>query len=321
VSRNLPELEAYSDLVALYSKPNQFVSLLEKSLLEDEPNLVTSRKEVARQNTWEDRYEKMAQSVEEFYGRVSIIIVTFNNLEYTRLGLQSILDKTIYPNYEIIFVDNGSAPEVTGYLKLMEASYSEKIKVVLNGENLGFAAANNIGIRMAVSSEFIILLNDDVIVTPGWLSVLIGHLYDKQIGMVGPVTNAIWNEARIDVTYNHLEDVDMFAREYTLQHHGETFDIELLAMYCVAMRRQLTEEVGPLDERYAIGMFEDDDYALRVGELGYRIICARDVFVHHVGAGSFKQMTHEEYMKIFDENRRRFEKKWNREWEPHQTFT
>jgi GT2 family glycosyltransferase/serine/threonine protein kinase len=318
VSRDLPELGPYSDLVALYSKPDQFVNLLEESLSEDSPDHVASRKEVARQNTWEDRYEKIAQEVEGLYGRASIIVVTFNNLEFTRLGLQSILDKTIYPNYEMIIVDNGSGPELTGYLKQMETEFSDRVKVILNKENLGFAAANNIGIGMAASSEFVVLLNDDVIVTPGWLSALIGHLNDKHIGMVGPVTNTIWNEARIDVTYSQLEDVDAFAYAYTNQHHGETFEIKLLAMYCVAMRKQLTDDVGPLDERYAIGMFEDDDYALRVSELGYRIICARDVFVHHVGAGSFRQIPQEEYMQLFNQNKRRFEEKWNREWEPHQ---
>jgi GT2 family glycosyltransferase len=88
----------------------------------------------------------------------------------------------------------------------------------------------------------------------------------------------------------------------------------MLAMYCLAMRRQVFEEIGPLDEQFGIGMFEDDDYSLRAQKKGYRVICVEDVFIHHYGRSSFSRLNEEDYRRLFDENRRRFETKWNTTW-------
>jgi GT2 family glycosyltransferase len=86
------------------------------------------------------------------------------------------------------------------------------------------------------------------------------------------------------------------------------------------MRRSvIIDEVGLLDERFGIGMFEDDDYALRVKQKGYKVICAEDVFVHHWGRASFSKLSQEEYQRLFDENRRKFEEKWGMQWEPHRS--
>jgi GT2 family glycosyltransferase len=246
-----------------------------------------------------------------------VIIVSYNNLELMQRTLASILEKTEYPNYEVIVVDNGSGPEVTDYLEEMAAEYPDQIKVVLNGRNVGFAAANNIGITMATASEYIVLLNNDVIVTRAWLTTLIGHLADEQIGLVGPVTNSCGNEARIDVDYADISGIDAFAARYTSAHASQIFDIGVLAMYCVALRRAVVDEIGPLDEIFGVGMFEDDDYALRIREAGYRVVCAEDVFIHHFGRASFAKMEDEAYKQLFEENKRLFEQKWNRPWVPH----
>jgi GT2 family glycosyltransferase len=76
--------------------------------------------------------------------------------------------------------------------------------------------------------------------------------------------------------------------------------------------------VGPLDEQFGIGMFEDDDYSLRVKKCDLRVVCAADVFVHHFGQAAFKELiTNGVYDALFTENRRRFESKWNVRWIPH----
>ena len=88
----------------------------------------------------------------------------------------------------------------------------------------------------------------------------------------------------------------------------------MLAMFCVAMRREVYEKVGPLDEQFGIGMFEDDDYAIRMRRAGYRLLCVDDVFIHHKGRASFSLLDSNSYDRAFAENRNRFEAKWNTEW-------
>ena len=89
-------------------------------------------------------------------------------------------------------------------------------------------------------------------------------------------------------------------------------------MFCVALRLETYDLIGPLDEQFGIGMFEDDDYTQRIRTAGLRVICAADVFVHHFGQAAFKKLIENgQYNEIFDENRRRYEAKWNVEWIPH----
>ena len=76
------------------------------------------------------------------------------------------------------------------------------------------------------------------------------------------------------------------------------------------MRREVFESVGPLDERFGIGMFEDGDYCRRVRAAGLEIRCARDAFVHHWQMASFRRMPREAYLALYERNRRLFEEKW-----------
>jgi GT2 family glycosyltransferase len=245
------------------------------------------------------------------FPRVSVIVVTFNNREWNRACLASLRRYTEWPNLEIVVVDNGSTDGSADWLKEELKRDVEAFRLVANPENLGFGPAVNQGLA-AARGEFLCLLNNDTLVTRGWLSSLLAHLRrDPRVGLVGPSTNEIMNEAKVPVAYTNLAQLPAWARLFTSHHRGEVFPLPMLAMFCVLMRRSLYDEVGPLDERFSIGMFEDDDYCYRVRLAGYEILCARDAFVHHRGRGSFEKLGEERYLDIFRENEQRYLDKWN----------
>ena len=247
----------------------------------------------------------------------SIIIVSYNNLALTRLCLASVLRHTAGQAYEVIVVDNASSDATPEFLRQL-AARNASVRVLLQRENLGFARANNLALAQA-RGDVLVLLNNDAIVTPGWLSRLGWHLRDQNVGMVGPITNHIGNEAQIRVPYQTWAEMEEFAAQLAQNYDRQVADIPVLAMFCVALRRDVYEQLGGLDERYATGMFEDDDYARLVRQQGFRLLCAADVFVHHFGQAAFGKLVRSgAYDRLFDENRRRFETKWQTRWQPHQ---
>ncbi len=247
----------------------------------------------------------------------SIVIVTYNNWDDTKLCLDSIFAKTGDLEFEVIVVDNASHDGTKEHLQAY-ADNHPNLRLIFNSHNAGFARANNQGASVA-QGQYLVFLNNDTVVTPGWLQGLIHHLQDAQVGMVGPVTNSASNESRILVDYDQdsLDGLDSFAERYTAEHAGIAFDIQVLAFFCVAMRYAVFEEIGPLDERFGIGMFEDDDYAMRLRQRDYRILCVEDVYIHHSGGKSFLQLDFADYWRLFRENRAKFEEKWQVKWQPH----
>ena len=279
---------------------------------------VEQRLTFARTHTWHERFAALEPVVRNSFPSASMIIVTYNNLPFSRLCLQSLYSHTDWPNFEVIVVDNASTDGTREYLREAEQQFPH-LRVVLNEANLGFAAANNIGLQIA-RGEYLVLLNNDTVVVRGWLSTLIRHLAaDASIGLIGPATNETCNEAQVPVGYRQLKEMPAWAAEFARQYDGHTFDIPMLAMFCVAMRRTTFAEIGSLDERFGIGMFEDDDYSLRMRNGGYRVVCAVDAFVYHFGCASFQKLKESGmYQRVFTENRRRYEAKWNVVWTPHQ---
>jgi GT2 family glycosyltransferase len=134
--------------------------------------------------------------------------------------------------------------------------------------------------------------------------------------LIGPVTNNIGNEARIQVTYSDMAEMRKIAARYTLSHVGENFQTRTAAFFCAMMARNVYQEVGPLDEAFGIGFFEDDDYCRRVAQLGLRIVCAEDVFIHHFLSASFGKLRSEERRAQFERNLEIYEEKWGK-WIPH----
>jgi GT2 family glycosyltransferase len=251
---------------------------------------------------------------EKSVANASIIMVTFDNLVISRLSLETLLAYT--GDCEIVVVDNGSSDGTVGYLKELSAR-NPRVRPFFNAQNVGFARATNQGIA-AARGDVLVLLNNDALVPPGWLSRLVGYLDGENVGAVGPVTNRIGNEAQLDVacrTYGDFLDV---AAKVAATRAGTAFDIPTLTMFCFAIRRKIFEQIGQIDERFAVGTLEDDDYSLRLKQAGLRLLCAEDVFVYHFGEASFgKLVTDGSYARLLLENKKRFEQKWNRPWAPY----
>jgi GT2 family glycosyltransferase len=246
---------------------------------------------------------------------VSVVVVTFDGLPFTRLCLETLLGGDAGCSLEVVVVDNASHDGTRGYLERL-ASSDSRVRLVLNERNAGFAAALNCGIAHARASH-LVLLNNDVVAPPGAVGRLVRHLEDESLGLVGPVSNDAATEAEIDVDYRTLGGLVAAAGERATAHAGCLSDVRMLTLFCVALRRAVFERVGPFDEGYGLGLFEDDDYSLRVERAGLRIVCAEDVLVHHLGAAAFGALPSGAYGQLFRANRERFESKWNVTWQQH----
>jgi GT2 family glycosyltransferase len=296
-------------LVRLAASPEDFVREIEAAAAGaavEAPRL----RAFARDNTWDHRVEELDGWIRELYPRVSIVLVTHDGIALTRLCLESLDRRTDWPTLEILAVDNGSTDGTRQWLEEEASRRGENFQPIAFSENRGFAPAVNAA-AAAARGEYLCLLNNDTIVTRGWLSALVRHLErDPGLGMVGASTNETANAAKVEVGYRDPEDLEPWARAFTRAGAGRAEAIDMLTMFCVLMRREVFKAVGPLDERYAVGMFEDDDYSRRLRDRGLRLAVARDSFVHHWGRGTFGRLPDSEYRRIYEENRRRFEGKW-----------
>ncbi|MCC6443904.1 MAG: glycosyltransferase family 2 protein [Armatimonadetes bacterium] len=239
--------------------------------------------------------------------KTSVIIVTYNGLEdCTRPCLESLFGAG-GPEFEAVVVDNGSTDGTRGFL--LEAARSEpRLIPVLNGQNRGFAGGNNDGIRRASGDAFI-LLNSDTRVTKRWIQGLTGPLFkDPSIGLTGPVSNAVGNEQRIHAPGQTPGEVLEAGMEWAAMSRGDRFETERLSFFCAALRRETFERIGPLDEEFGLGFYEDDDYCLRASRAGFRLACAEDVFIYHRGSASFGRAP-EATRKLMESNRRLLERK------------
>jgi len=310
VASGLPELERLAPEVECVGSGEELVAALDRAVERiGGRDGAERRRELARENRWEVRLDAFEGALVALYPKVSILMVTFNAVAVTRLCLDRLAAVTEYPAYEVIVVDNGSNDGTPAWLA-DEASRRDNLWVVPNPENRGFPAATNQAAREA-TGELLCLLNNDTVPTSGWLSVLVrAALADPSIGMVGPVTNAIGNEARIKVGYDDLGELDGWAAQWVRAHRGEGFEIPMLALFCALVRRDVWDRVGELDERFGVGMFEDDDYARRLHAAGLRLVCRRDAFVHHWQQASFGSMDEAAYRELFERNRQAFNAKW-----------
>ncbi len=239
---------------------------------------------------------------------VSIIMLTFNALEFTKKCVESIQEYTKNP-HEIIFVDNGSKDGTKKYLRQLIKKH-QNYQLISNNKNQGFAEGNNQGVKKA-KGKYILLLNNDVEVSNGWLESMVRSLeLDEKIGMVGPITNMISGLQQVSqIDYTDQNGFHQFAQKVRQQNEGVITPRRRIAGFAVLMEKMLYEEIGGFDTSFGTGNYEDDDLCLRVWEKGYAIMVDESTFIHHYGSRTFDE-NKIDYKKSLKNKENIFSKKW-----------
>lgn len=249
-------------------------------------------------------YPEDQELSEETQSLTSIVILTYNKLDYNKLCIESIRQYTKQGSYELIVIDNNSKDGTAEWLQSQQ-----DITFILNTENVGFPAGCNQGIRLA-KGDSILLLNNDTVVTPNWLINLRRCLFSAgDIGAVGAVTNSCSNFQSIYCEYGSIEDMISFARQVNRPNPACWEDRTRLVGFCMLIKAEVIKKIGLLEEAFSPGNYEDDDYCLRIRHAGYRLVLCRDTFIHHFGSISFgEQATH--FNNLLETNRQKFIEKW-----------
>lgn len=235
----------------------------------------------------------------------SIIIPTYNGLELLKSCIAAIRRHTDDATpYEIVVADNGSTDGTASFCA------SERIRFVRLPANRGFPAACNAGMRAACGDD-LLLLNNDVTVTPRWLRNLHAALHsDAGIGIVGPMTNYASGIQQVNVDFRDMEHFQELAAANNQPDPGRWREVRRIVGLCMMFSRDMMETVGLLDEAYSPGHYEDDDYCYRARLAGYRLLACGDVLVHHQGSASFKKTDRDQWSRLIERNRKLFIHKW-----------
>jgi GT2 family glycosyltransferase/glycosyltransferase involved in cell wall biosynthesis len=234
---------------------------------------------------------------------LTVVIPVHNGLALTQQCVETIRRYTEIP-CGILIVNNGSTDDTFDWC------WRDHLECIGFSENRGFAAACNAGIRAALG-EYVVILNNDTLVSPGWAERLLAHLdRNRTIGLVGPSTNYASSLQQIESSYNGLEEYLAFAKRIARQYAGKAEAVDRLVGVCLAARRELFEEVGLFDERFGMGNYEDDDFCMRVRQRGYMLLWAKDVFIHHIGSQTFAAVQ-TDYQGLLTRNREILRQKWD----------
>lgn len=223
---------------------------------------------------------------------ISIIIPTYNNHEWTRECVEAVRENT--QDYEIVIVDNGSTPPIEGAAVRFEA-------------NLGFPIAVNHGIRVS-KGDVICLLNNDVIVTPGWANRLLAAL--EKYDIAGPMCNYVAGK-QVTSTPIYYDKQGLYerARAFNEQRKGMELEVNWIIGFCFMFRKSLYDAIGGFDESLWPCSGEEIDFCLRARSKGYRVGIVQDIYMHHEGSVTFRELD-EDYNAIVERNDKHLASKW-----------
>ena len=210
---------------------------------------------------------------------ISVIVPVWNGRSHLADCLDSVLSQAGV-DLEIWAVDNASADDSAGWL----ADHYSQIHLIRNSSNRGFSGACNIGLR-AAQGNILLLLNQDTMLKPGCLAAILQAFTDQQIGVVG--CKILYPD---DKTIQHAGGKVDFPLGFTLHYgrgepDGDAWDqprrVDYVTGAAMAIRRDVLERIGFLDEGFWPGYFEDVDFCLRARAAGFGVWYAPAAVLRH----------------------------------------
>ncbi|MBB6453997.1 GT2 family glycosyltransferase [Salirhabdus euzebyi] len=221
--------------------------------------------------------------------KVDILLPIYNSYDDTKNCIESIMKNTVNGTYNLYLLDDNSPEE---NIKVLTSYYSDRYPFIIsvrNKTNLGFPGNVNNGFH--ISENDVVVLNSDTIVTEGWLNKLIQvATSDEKIAAVNPMSN-YGLISGLPTPNNEIND--LFENNDIINAFNNNTEIgyvesPLLIGYCMYMKRAVLREIGDFDaETFKRGYGEESDWCMRARQSGYKLVVAKDAFVHHIGGVSF----------------------------------
>jgi GT2 family glycosyltransferase len=230
---------------------------------------------------------------------VAIIVLNWNTAQDTLECVDS-LKRLSYQNFSVIVIDNGSTDDSVTVLRAEEQDYL----LVETGVNLGYAGGNNVGARLGLErgADAIWFLNNDTVVDPDSLSVMVDTLQLDRVGVVGSVV--LFHDGY------HRQDLNAVQHDggFINWHTGETFSFndetrrtgntpyvsEVIHGASMLVRREVLAVVGSLPELYFLN-YEETDYCVQVRRAGWRLMIDPRSHVWHKVSSSLGQASEQYY--------------------------
>jgi glycosyltransferase involved in cell wall biosynthesis len=240
--------------------------------------------------------------------KFSIIIPTWNNFSYLSMCIESVIKNT--DNFECIICNNGSTDGTINFAHSLIDS-DKRFHLVNLDRNYGFSVAVNRGLSLAIG-EYLIILNDDTLVTPVWADHLVDSIAIAEnrfgvspIGIVGPASNNAGGSQFVEPGNYDLSSLDQFARDFFNQHQSEVSISGFISGFCMLITRACFEKVHYFDPDFGVGGWEDNDYCLRALLQGFKLAIDYRTFVHHFGQISLHRLG-DSYVSTFHKNQASF---------------
>lgn len=286
-SKGLRENHTYSDL--LYNRGYILQQIGELHKAKEYYNLsletgVNQEVEVAVKASLESVNQQLSEREDKQKPLVSIVLLAYNHIDYTKLCIESILRYTSHINYELILVNNGSSD---GTRELFDSISEAKVRHL--SQNVGPVNGFNEGID-AAEGKYIACVCNDFIFTPRWMDNLLACIEsDEMIGFVSPGASNVSNHQAISGSYTNIGEMLDFAEQYNISDSSK-WEERVRLLPCVLMvRAKLFREIGKYDPHFYFGEFADDDISFRIRRAGYKLVYCKDTFTYHFGSITTKK--------------------------------